>query len=189
MTSVGVCGFGRCGSTMLMAMLDAGGIYPAGDVDSRSYELTDAKQMPNLPADVLAGRSIKLLDAVLYGLVPRTDGWRFIWLDRQPHQQAKSQVKFFRGAGHKVPARTVKTFEASYERDRPRALARLVELGRVHIVSYEAVLADPLVAAHALATFLAPDLRLDAAAAATVVHARGARCVDGLTFESTGAHP
>jgi hypothetical protein len=131
MTSVGVCGFGRCGSTMLMAMLDAGGIWPAGDVDSRSYELTDAKQMPHLPADVLAGRSIKLLDAVLYGLVPPADGWRFIWCDRQPHQQAKSQVKFFRGAGHKVAARAVKMFEASYERDRPRALAHLVKLGRV----------------------------------------------------------
>lgn len=52
MTTVGVCVHGRCGSSMLMAMLDAGGLPPVPGSAPGSYEL------PNLFAVAGEGRGI-----------------------------------------------------------------------------------------------------------------------------------
>jgi hypothetical protein len=189
--TVGVCGFGRCGSTMAMAVLAAGGVPTVAGADERSHEMPlDLVQA--LPPAALEGHAVKLLDAVLHPAdtpLPTLAAWRFMWLDRDPHQQARSQVKLLRGIGVRVPTSAVDAIERSYVPDRPRALAALGALGPVHVDSYERALDDPAGFAARLAEFLHPDLPFDPAATAGVVHHRRARCAPTLEFERTGRQP
>lgn len=188
--AVAVCGFGRCGSSMVMAMLAAGGVPPAGEVAERSFELTGGMSAAArlVPADC-AGRAVKMLDAALYPQEvawPRAASWLVIWMDRDHREQARSQVKFLRGCGVLIRSSAARDLELSYRRDRGRALRALSRLGRVHTASYERGLADPAGFAEDLSGFLSPDLSLDAQRAAAVVHRRAARCGPDLRFEMSG---
>ena len=194
--SVGVCGFGRCGSTMLMAMLDAGGIPPVVGSSDRGYEHPDVPTLADLdPAD-LDRRAVKLLDAVLYReplsrVLPTAD-WRFVWLDRKPGEQARSHLKFVQGVLGLPPRRgAVTALRDSYDRDRPRALARLRDLGPVLELRYEHVLRDPLAAAHVLRDFLWPvhEGQFKIWPASQAVHRRDGRCRPDLAFELDGEVP
>lgn len=187
--TIGVTGFGRCGSTMVMAMLDAGGVPPVEGSGPRSYELPGVSHAFSLPPGSLGGRAIKLLDSVsYYGIVPATE-WRFVWVDRDYGQQAKSFVKFARrllGVDLPDAASAVKRIAASYAVDRPKVLGLYRAAGPVLVLKYERVLADPLKAARALRR-LVPQL--DVLAAAAAVHRRSAECRPDLSFELEGACP
>lgn len=175
MTAIGVCGFGRCGSTMTMAMLHAGGVPPIDGVNPISYE-GDPSDQPQ------PGRAIKLLDGALYDLPESPYGWRFIWMDRDPQQQARSAVKFLAWLGIRGVNR--RKLASSYIADRPHALAALNRAGPVLELSYEWVLANPRGAAGHIARHLWPDVKgFDVRAAALAVHHRDARCLPHLQFE------
>lgn len=190
--TIGVCGFGRCGSTMAMAMLKAGGVPFVDGSDSDSGELPALE--PGCLDDVrLEGRAVKLLDSILW-FNPGLANWRFIWLDRDPVEQAKSTAKFMAGLADIGPI-DVDVLAASYGRDRPKALGRLRALGPVLVLDYSRVLAQPKRAARQLAMFLAGDptgtgpvpaaalTGFDVRAAAAVVHRRDERCRPDLSFE------
>ena len=93
--AIGVCGFGRCGSSMVTEMLAAGGVPLATTTNLTSYEI-DLDALPNLGPDDFAGRAVKLLDMLHQGFTIPTDGidWRFIWIDRNAREQALSIYKF-----------------------------------------------------------------------------------------------
>lgn len=184
--AVGVCGFGRCGSSMAMQMLAAGGLPHAGDTDPTSGELLGGRGIREAWDVELPGRAVKLLDCVLHFGLPPAPGWRFVWLDRDPMEQAKSQLKFVQfllGGLAEPEEQAVARLVAGYHRDRPRALKLLRAAGPVQLVSYEWVLADPLFGAAQLA-FVWPDL--DVSAAAAVVHQRDSSCRPDLAFELGG---
>lgn len=189
--AVGVCGFGRCGSSMTMAMLSDGGVPLAGVVAPGSYELLGGGIDQAWTLD-LGGRCVKLLESVLHRGIPPAPGWRFVWLDRDPLQQARSQVKFLRGLGFGSlldgggvsEDDAIARFAASYRRDRPRAIAGLHAAGRVTVLRYEQVLADPRGTAETLRRQVWPTLDVDAAAAA--VHQRDGTCRPDLAYEATG---
>lgn len=193
--SVGVCGFGRCGSTMVMAMLDAGGIPPVAGTDPRSFELQDLGVLAGLAGEDLDARAVKLLDAVLYyedprNVMPAVDvDWRFVWLDRKPGEQARSQVKFLEGlVGVQLRRGAVTELRRSYERDRLKALDRLGALGEVLVLPYEHVLRDPQAAAAQLREFTRPIHNgwFKTYDAAQAVHRRDGRCRPDLAFELHG---
>lgn len=174
--AIGVCGFGRCGSSMLMAMLDAGGVSPVDGTAPGTYETS-------LGASPKPGRSIKLLDAILRpGLPPDCPfPFCFVWLDRNPEQQARSQVKFADAMFPGLGGVDWKRFADSYGRDRPRALGLLRRAGAVLVMEYERILANPRQAATKLRRFLHPDFDVDSAAA--VVHIRDGLCRPDLSIE------
>ena len=183
--AVGVVGFGRCGSTMLMHMLRAGGLHPAGDVSPGSLELAGgAAAAGGLD---LRGRSVKLLDSVKYLGLPAGDPpvvtWRFVWLDREPVEQARSHIKLVQAVAPEVPLplNPIDTFVESYRVDRPDLLARYRAAGYVLVMQYERVLLHPGSAARTLARHIWPTLDVDAAAA--VVHDRDGRCRPDLAVE------
>lgn len=179
---IGVCGFGRCGSTMAMKMLDAGGIPPVEGSQKVSYELGGLSD-GELDGVDLEGHAVKLLDAVLHIQLPKVD-WQFIWLDRDLSEQVTSQIKFVTTVlGPMVRASTSK-FIASYKRDRPVAMAGLKTYGPVYVMRYEDVLRAPLACAQRLSGFLGGDF--DPAAAAAAVHRRDGKCRPDLSFEITG---
>lgn len=175
--AVGVCGFGRCGSSMTMAMLDAGGLAPAMGSQMGSYELRDIRDAWSVP---LAGRAVKLLESVLHFGVPDAPEWRFVWLDRDPVEQAKSQLKLMAPFVGPFKPDAIDRLARSYEADRPRALRLLRRRGEVLVMQYERVLASPRKAAKQLRQVF-PDLEVDAAAAA--VHDRDGRCREDLDVE------
>lgn len=181
MTGVGVCGFGRCGSSMMMAMLDAGGLPPIEGSAPVSYELRSLEAA----LDAATYRhAVKLLDAVLHFDIPAGD-WKFIWLDRDHKQQAKSQVKFAEALGVRMAPNAARVFADSYKQDRPLALAALHALGDVLVVNYETVLASPKQTSTRIADFLALDVV--PGLMARVVHKRDGRCRPDLAFELQNA--
>ena len=183
--AVGVCGFGRCGSTMTMAMLVAGGCPPGGH-QHPPYE-GFVEQVWNRD---LTGTAFKLLDTVLQtGTVPPgTPHWRFVWLDRDPVQQARSHLKFARLMQLPIPVseRNEARLVAGYRPARSRALGVLHGHGPVLKLRYEEVLSDPRRAAEQLRTVW-PALDIDAAAAA--VHQRSPECLPGVDFELSTVAP
>ena len=189
--TIGVCGFGRCGSTMLMQMLAAGGIPMAPGSDPASGELPlDAFEALRHgdPADI-AGTAVKLLDLPLRSPLPTAAAWRFVWLDRDPVEQARSHIKLLALVDPDIAARTAQPWAfrdlvASYGRDRPRILGILRSVGPTVVLRYEQVLANPRRAVRHLRA-LAPDI--DGIDAAQVVHRRDGRCRPDLATEEAAA--
>lgn len=187
--SVGVCGFGRCGSTMLMAMLDAGGIPPVDGTSGHSYELTAVADLTRLDPAALDRRAVKLLDAVLHIEIPPAPAWRFVWLDRKPGEQVRSYLKFVHGVlGTPTSRGAVTKLRRSFADDRPRALEKLAALGDVLVLRYEHVLSDPQAAGAQLREFTWPvhDGWFRTYDAARAVHRRDGRCRPDLAFELDG---
>ena len=180
--AVGVCGFGRCGSTMLMSMLVAGGMRP-GNAGHPPYEGDPA----SLRGRDLGGTCVKLLFGGRMADIPAgpTAAWRFVWLDRDPMEQAKSYAKVLRTLAPvtgNVPAVGSEARVAEvYEQDRPALLGGLRRIGPTLVLDYERVLAQPRKTARLLRREVFPALDVDAAAA--VVHKRGPACLPDLAVE------
>lgn len=178
--AIGVCGYGRCGSTMVMEMLDAGGLKPADGSAPGTYELPHFTAARNIP---LAGRAVKMLDAALHYGIPAAPAWRFVWLDRDPIEQAKSMVKFmshFAADEGELAPDAVERLARSFDQDRPRLLGMLRQRGEVTVLQYERVLAQPRKAAKRLREVFPA---LDVAAAAAIVHDRDGKCRGDLAVE------
>lgn len=184
MTTIGVCGFGRCGSTMMMHLLSEGGIPSHPQAAPISHET---------PFDVLEsdprcdGHAVKLLDSILRFPLPEGD-WRFIWIDRDPTEQARSMVKFVAGIA-RVPlgpdAATL--FRRSFVADRPVALRKLRKHGPILALRYEEALSSPQMIAQRVGRFLRPGgFDLDMYAASEAIHRRSPKCRPDLSFEASG---
>lgn len=182
--AVGVCGFPRSGSTMLMTMLDSGGLRPVEGSHPGSYEL-DALDLDDLRGRPLAGHAVKLLDWALRSDLPREQPWKFIWLDRSAQEQAKSQVKFMSTLVPELPlhADSVGTLARSFKQDLPDMLRALGRYGPTLMVEFEKILADPYGEAKQIAGYLLPEFDLDPAAMSAVVLERDGRCRPDLSIE------
>src|SRR5271163_1780808 len=86
-----VTGFGRCGSSLVMQMLHAAGFPVTGEYPS--FECEEYHFGGVAPP---AGAS-KILN--LDCEAPPGGPYRWIWLDRNPAQQVKSQAKLLRELG------------------------------------------------------------------------------------------
>ena len=171
-----VVGFGRCGTTMVMAMLHAGGMPVLADLGTTSFEHSAVSSSRNGASDWIQkarGRAVKMLDITVFP-PPYGESYNFIWLDRDPRQQALSQIRFMAIQG--VPVRenrqTAGKLAASFKSDRAMAFAtmRAHREARILTLRFESVLADPTAAAMKLQDFLAVEL--DVGAAAAVVRER-----------------
>ncbi len=182
--AVGVCGFGRCGSTMTMQMLVAGGL-PAGNASEPPYE----GDREAIVGKDFTGTCVKLLDEYVTAaaVAGPTRAWRFIWLDRDPYEQGCSYLKFLNwmapatgisGAGY-TPQQVANT----YGRDRPGRIAQLNATGTLLVLDYERVLLRPRKAAARIRRDIFPHL--DVAAAAAQVHQRDGRCLPDLAVEES----
>ena len=167
--AIGVCGFGMCGTTMTMHMLRAGGVpwAPCLDGLGEAGPLVFNVARPGVAVKPLLGASVE------GARLPRYD-WRFVWLDRDPEAQARSIARRYDklGSWHEVnwrptdPEGQAGAFIADM---RDEHLARLRRCGRVLVLEFEAVKANPRRAAARLAAFVKP-LNLDTVSAAGVVN-------------------
>ncbi len=190
-----VSGYGRCGSSMLMNVLRAGGVEWATGAQELSgeHESTWDAWLALQP-----GTAIKVLDPLAPAHEPLDQmiGCRIFWLERNLTEQVKSYVKFSEAGliTHvgvvpqrvRYPARKKKELRSAFELDRPDSLERLRCAGDVVVMRYEDALAVPQQFAQAVAEVLPewPDFDVDAAAA--VIHRRSPDCRPDLTYELTG---
>lgn len=168
-----VSGFGRCGSSLVMQMLSAGGVQCLG-----RHPAFESREV------VCPGQAVKILDpqrgaeALPY---PIPDGARVIWIDRDPSEQARSLAKF-----------TATLLGVSYSRDQRRALVMQLRGDRLRamrvlasrpllVLSFESLLESPRLAAQKLAEFVGGEFDIDAAA--RQVRPRSPECAPGMDME------
>lgn len=174
-----VCGFGRCGSTMVMTMLQRAGLPVAGSAPD--FEDSRALHDPRWVAQQ-NGRAVKLLDP--HRFPPARGSYRAVWLARDPWQQARSMAKMLRSLGGiPISHADLYGFTDSYRRDHPKAMQALAQVGApVLTLRFEEILADPVAAAEALARFIGRSLNV--ATMAAVVQPRTPECQPGLDIEA-----
>ena len=87
-----VCGLGRCGSSLMMQMLSAGGLACTGEAPA--YEHPNGV-IGGFNGQWLAKQTNKATKVLLPQYVRfEPANYYFIWLDRDPFEQAKSTFKF-----------------------------------------------------------------------------------------------
>lgn len=187
-----VAGFGRCGTTLIMTMLDAGGFPVAGP--RPSYELPGCWSIAGPDRDWLndqAGRAVKWIIPSpdrMEGVL-RRDRPVVLLLTRDLRQQARSQVKLL-DSMVPLPIRhqAVKGMERSLRADLPVLRARLRARAEVTELFFEMVVQDGFAAAQVLDDLLRREFGFqgfDMAAAARVVMRRHPDCLPDLRMETT----
>lgn len=183
--SIIVSGLGRCGTSLVMQMLDSGGVLTTGQWPA--YEC--AETMGDTATHhawlrSIEGRAAKLLDPHRCS-PPRDLPALVIWLDRDVDQQAQSQIKFTEMlCGVSRPSRMRRRQLASLlTTERCAALAALDGPDRRRLMlRFEHLVEAPYEAAQMIAGFLKlqAEVQMDAARAAAVAIPRSGRCFPGL---------
>jgi hypothetical protein len=172
-----VSGFGRCGTSLVMQMLAAGGVPCLGRFPS--YESSEA---------VGPGQAVKILDPqravpIPYA-IPTTA--RVIWIDRDIKEQAASLAKFIAALSMLPVGRDERRRLAhSLRSDRPHAL-RALGSRQTLMLSFEGLLSSPTTQADRILRFVGGSF--DAAVAARQVRQRSPKCATGLDMELALMH-
>lgn len=178
-----VCGLGRCGTSLVMQMLGAGGMpvtgpWPSFEDRAAVAALGDVDLAP-FGGDL----AVKVLDPHRHRL-PST-GVRSIWLDRSPREQARSQVKLLSATEPMVATRreTIRAFEASIKKDRLKGLRAVSRGGAVLRLAFEDIIRWPWDAAIEIRDFVGKPLYVDSMADA--VRPRPTWCAPDIDLEMT----
>lgn len=178
-----ICGFGRCGSSLVMQMLEAGGMpvtgeYPAfEDSDIVRPGSIDTTRLPGIN-----GHALKFLDPQRY-TIPRGISTHAIWCRRDYDEQAKSHAKFLREVvGLPMNREQRDRLARTFKEDAKFAICALREAGVKHILDlrFEDVICRPRVAAEQISRFCGD---LDADKMAAVVHSRSPDCAPDMSLE------
>ena len=186
-----VSGLARCGSSATMQALVAGGIHP-GPIASHPY-LEDGRQTtheaePGWLHEYI-GMAIKWLDPEAWPLPPPDEcpPMRFVWLDRNTKEQARSTVKYVQNKSRElalskgidvdsiVNSQSVPERMRQLKHTRPIALRRLRARGPVLVTSYESLLERKRVTMQNIDDHLHPR-ELDIDMMCKVIMPRSAKC-------------
>ena len=177
-----VSGLPRSGTSMMMRMLEAGGIEPftdgerAADVDNPEgyYELERVKDMEKDPdrswVRQARGRTLKVISFLLRHL-PDDNLYRIVYMRRHLDEVLRSQDKMLDRLGNAVQGVELDTMKEAYRNDivAARLFARKVPYMEMIEVDYRATVEDPAAAVREVNAFLGG--RLDEAAMAAAVKA------------------
>ena len=182
-----IAGLGRCGSTMVMHMLAAGGQPCEGTPPA--FEVEEAISIDRSWFNSLRGKAVKVLNPQHVGIpddVPR----RTIYLERRVEEQAKSICKMLSlGGGAPVPSsRYRRLMQNSLIRDNKTARALMRQptgsncTSQLLVMQFEEILAHPRESARKLAMMAMVDT-FDIGAAAAVVQQRSPFCATDMAIE------
>lgn len=175
-----VSGFGRCGSSLTMQMLAAGGVPCVGEPPDFEVSGAAHRIAPEFIASC-AGQAVKILDPHRVGLPGEM---AVVWLDRNTREQAASHAKFAHAAlGREYDRKQRRALQRQLEADLPRALREIDDRLLLRI-DFGLLVMDPK--HHALLLrqrlkYLGYDL--DAEAAAAVVIRRPPQCMPTMHIE------
>lgn len=165
-----VAGLGRCGSSMLMKMLIKAGLHETGVAEAPLWEDGRVTTLPNHHAWLAdcEGGVLKLL-APHRMAVPSGGDYRWLWLDRDPVEQKKSQHKMAAWMKRKrIPFKIAKW--------RAESLAAIKKAGGpVLMLQYETILEHPMIESVKICNFLRLDV--NPLLAAREVRKREAKCL------------
>lgn len=145
MNTLLVCGLARCGTSLTMQMLDAGGYPCVGEYPSYETRESSAFELTNDYVKKASGAALKVIDpqmATARGV--DLSQCRIIFLTRDPIEQAKSQIKManmiFKAA---EPTReNIRAMSAGIKRD--LQLCRKIFKGQeVLYISFENLITKP----------------------------------------------
>ena len=198
-----VTGLPRSGTTLLMRMLEAGGIPPYYDNSKPVSWTEDGVDYLNHNVilretdkikDLVAGDSSWLKDC--YGMavkvlapdkviLPKGHKYKFIWCDRKIKHMVKSQQKEARNAKRSCPPEDVLTDNVRKARIKGRALLKSYPGCEFMEVKFESLLKKPDVTTCRLENFFfsSSGVRLDKERMASVVVKRPASCMSFMMEE------
>lgn len=179
-----ITGFGRCGTSLIMQILNAGGLPCTGEYPTFEAECP-GHWLPSEWWAEQAGRAVKVLNIFDSVSVWSSIRYRAIWMDRDADEQAKSQAKFnsaflppeFSFENTRSARRRL---AASLKADRARTIRQLADIcGEPPlIISFEDVLKGSETIAERLREWSGLDLDVDAMRAQVV--ARDPKCYKGF---------
>lgn len=175
-----VCGLGRCGSSLVMQMLSACGLYCSGTYPMFEDDVVFGPESTPDIEDFTDHDAVKVLIPHKAHL-PRGLRCVIIWLDRDVREQTRSQMKVFRTVSTQQhdPAH----WQAFLEHDRELAIAAIRGVPRIEL-TFEDLLAHPESMAADIAEFLGRwGVRVDWRKMAQCVVQRGPECQADLTME------
>ncbi len=175
-----VSGLPRSGTSMMMRMLEAGGIEPLSDGlrsadDDNPLGYYEFERVKGLPGDTAwlaeaeaEGRAVKVVSALLEQL-PRDRRYKVVFLERDLGEVLASQRRMLERRGREVDAGNEARLAALFDKHLAVARERLAARDemQVEFIRYDEVIADPCGAARRLAVFL--GRAFDEAAAARAV--------------------
>jgi hypothetical protein len=173
-----VSGFGRCGSTLMMRLVRAAGIPVVADSMEGGLEYGPALKLPKESEWLKGciGKAVKILDPQRY-TPPAGLPYRFIWLDRDPTQQAKSQIKMLQTIFGAACVRNEPAVLArSMVRDRPTAIAAMQKLSKeVAVFRFEDLIESPVLQCLRLVNWL--DVPASGSLLASIIRKRETDCL------------
>ncbi len=181
-----VCGLGRCGTSLVMQMLAAGGVECAGEPPAFEGEFNAVERITPGFLRSQRGRAVKLLDPQRCGpKLERFPECVVLWCNRDAREQAKSQIKFATILMRLPYDRSAELrMAAALVRERNHALSVLEERWPTLQLDFEELLFNPVRAMGWIASFIDPwGFHPDLARAAAAVIPRSSKCYDGLLEE------
>jgi Sulfotransferase family len=177
-----VSGLPRSGTSMMMRMLEAGGIKPftdggrTADIDNPEgyYELERVRNLEKDPdkswVREARGRALKVISFLLRHL-PDDNAYRIVYMRRHLDEVLKSQDKMLDRLGNAAPGADLEAMKEAYRSDivAARLFARKQPYMEMIEVDYRATVEDPGGAARQVNAFL--GVGLDEAAMAAAVKA------------------
>ncbi len=188
-----VYGLGRSGTSLLMQMLHAAGLECLGSgpgFEVGEFATYKPKPLGRHVARKALGKAVKVLHPTTW---PEGVSARFLLTTRDPHEQAKSMVKFGRVFDLQVGPAAVPALEGVNRRDRDAGQAMATALGMPFlVVPFEALIETPGQSAIKIARFLElPMARVPSMVAQ--VRRRTSKCFPGIfeidLFRQAGAVP
>ncbi len=169
-----VAGCARSGSSLVMQMLDRGGVSCFGEFPA--YEDPRTANLHN-QTWLQPGRAHKVLCPPLLRDAPPPQAL-YVWMERNATQQARSQVKFMRAMGVSalVSGANLERVAESIRRDN-QTFRDAVRADRLLVIRFEDLLRSPEATAKSISQFLGAG---DPAAMAAAVIPREPECFDGL---------
>lgn len=169
-----------------MRMLHAGGVECVAD-NQNSFEDKRALELPGNSAwlDSCGLKAVKILEPQKWR-PPSRHHWYFIWCERDPLQQARSQMKFLRAMRVPIDNFATDRTRVGIIADTPKVRKELLDYPRRHLMvaHFEETLSAPMITALAIDSFLRPlkchGLKFDPVAASKVVIPRAPECYDGF---------
>jgi hypothetical protein len=194
-----VTGLPRSGTTLMMRMLEAGGIPPYYDnskpvfwteegVDYLNHnailretdKTNDQKFGDGSWLKECYGMAVKLLVPVKY-TIPRDNKYRFIWCERKTKYITKSLIKYSKRKGQEMPPEDILRENLRAARTKWRKLFKSYPDSDFMEVRFEKVIKDPKVTIFRLEQFLGQTL--DKERMASVVVKRPPSCMPFMMEE------
>lgn len=177
-----VAGMGRCVTSLTMQMLHAAGVPCIGEWPAFETEASGVGSFRSDRFAALSETAIKLIDPanLPVGDMPNHI---VVWLDRNPREQAKSQVKLLRQMGIRLPRHSVRAFEDDIRKSRAKHRARGGIPGGCPFINlrFEDLIVIPQVETPRLAGFLAEHgYSVSAEVMAKQVRRRSVGCLPGF---------